>query len=329
MVMQILIADDEVGLGRLLESLLRPWGYEPVVVHDGLSALETLRAPGAPRLALLDWMMPGLDGIQVCHELRQETDRPYAYIVLMTGLGGRQQLIDGLEAGANDFLAKPVDPCELKARLAVGRRIITFQEQLLETATRDALTGVWNRGAILGVLDRELTRARREGTPVGVVMADLDHFKQINDSFGHLVGDQVLRQAAQRMQGVLRPYDGVGRYGGEEFLVILPGCNAAATAELAERLRRCVANEPIVRECQEVAVTLSLGVAASDGATVESAGAILRAADEALYRAKRSGRNRVVLARGAAGSSPDVPGLREGEAAGVIPPLRLTRSLLP
>jgi two-component system cell cycle response regulator len=292
--MRILIAEDEVHLCRVLQDLLDPWGYESVVVHDGESALAALRAPDAPRLALLDWLMPGLDGIQVCQKLRAKPDRPFTYLVLMTGQGGRQQLIDGLEAGANDFLVKPVDASELKARLSSGRRIVTLHEQLRELALRDALTGLWNRAAILDLLNRELDRGRREGRPVSVIMADLDHFKRINDTLGHLAGDQVLRQAAGRMRSVLRPYDTVGRYGGEEFLIVLPGCGWGAAASLAERLRQCIATEPMTVEGNSVPVTLSLGIAC-DGTTA-SAADLLRAADGALYHAKAAGRNCFMLA---------------------------------
>jgi two-component system, cell cycle response regulator len=294
--MKILIAEDQPHLSRLLNDQVRPWGYEPVVVHDGLTALSALQAADAPRLALLDWLMPGLDGIEVCRCVRQDPDSVHPYLVLLTGQGGRQQMLDGLEAGADDFLSKPVDDAELKARLAAGRRVVALQEQLREMAHRDALTGLRNRAAVLGALNRELTRGRREGRPVGVVLADVDHFKRINDTFGHLAGDAVLRQAARCMQDVLRPYDTLGRYGGEEFLAVLPGCDVGATAGLAERLRQCVAEEPMGAEGALVPVTISLGAAAWVDAKAADADGLLRAADVALYQAKAGGRNRVTLA---------------------------------
>jgi two-component system cell cycle response regulator len=303
--MNILIAEDQIPLGRALKEWLRPWGYEATVVHDGLAALAALQAPDGPVLALLDWLMPGLDGIEVCRRVRADASLTYPYLVLVTGQGSREQMLDALEAGADDFLIKPVEAAELRARLATGRRIVTLQEQLLATqrqlreqATRDALTGLWNRAAILDLLERELARGQREGRPVGVILADVDHFKGINDTFGHLAGDRVLRQVAGRLGEALRPYDTVGRYGGEEFLVVLPGCDAAAATGLAERLRRCVAAEPVGWEGGPVAVTLSLGVAAWDG-SVDTAG-LLQAADEALYRAKGAGRNRVMSGQGQA-----------------------------
>jgi diguanylate cyclase (GGDEF)-like protein len=294
--MQILIADDQASLADLLAEQVRPWGYEATVVHDGLAALDVLRASNAPPLALLDWLMPGVDGIEVCRQLREEADRHYSYLILVTGQGTRQDMIDGLEAGADDFLVKPVDPAELKARLAAGRRIITLQEQLRELALRDALTGLLNRAAILTTLEQELARSRRGGTPLGVVLADVDFFKRVNDSHGHLAGDAVLRAAAGRMRETLRPYDAVGRFGGEEFLLVLPGCGSTAAAALAERLRCHVAAAPVETMGASIPVTLSLGVCAWEGNGPPDSIALLRAADAALYRAKDSGRNRVALA---------------------------------
>jgi diguanylate cyclase (GGDEF)-like protein len=295
--MRILIAEDEVNLGHLLKEQLSLWGYEAAVVHDGLAALEALRAVDAPRLALLDWLMPGLDGIEVCRRLRQD-GYAYPYLILLTGQGGREQMIEGLAAGADEFLTKPVDAAELKARLGAGRRIVALQEQLREQASRDALTGLYNRGAILAILDREVARGQREDRPVGVLLADLDHFKQVNDTLGHLAGDEVLRQTARRMGASLRPYDGLGRYGGEEFLAVLPGCGAEDATALAERLRACVAAEPIVVGNTELHVTMSVGVAAWNSQEEGDAMAVLQTADTALYMAKEAGRDCTIFAAG-------------------------------
>jgi diguanylate cyclase (GGDEF)-like protein len=300
--MRVLIADDEAAVTRTLSILLGCWGHEPVVAHDGKAALAALRGPDAPALAVLDWFMPSMNGIDVCRAIRKETDRPYTYVVLVTGRGGKEQMIDGLEAGADDYLVKPVDPNELHARLSTGKRILELQEQLLasqrqlrDQATRDALTRLYNRAMILEILDRELARSRREGHPVGIIMADLDHFKQVNDTRGHLAGDHVLVQIAHRLLAVLRPYDTVGRYGGEEFLIVLPGCDAETTLALAERLRLAVESEPVEEEGRPITVTLSLGVACWD--CQQAAPDLLRRADTALYEAKSAGRNRAVRAQ--------------------------------
>lgn len=298
--MRVLIADDNKDLTASLALLLREWKFEPVEASDGTAALALLRAADAPALAVLDWIMPGVNGINICQALRQETEKPYTYIILMTGRGGKEQMLDGLKAGADDYLIKPVDPNELHARLTTGKRILDLQEQLLATqrllreqAMHDSLTGLWNRPVILEILQRELAQSRRGDLKLSLIMADVDHFKDINDTFGHLVGDQVLRETAQRLRAALRPYDTMGRYGGEEFLIVLPGCDAEVSFGLAERLRRCVEAKPTRSEGRTIAVTISLGLAAWDGHV--SPQELLRHADEAMYRAKAEGRNRAPL----------------------------------
>jgi diguanylate cyclase (GGDEF)-like protein len=314
--MRVLIAEDHPHLGQLLREQLHPWGYESVVVRDGLAALDAMRSADSPRLALLDWLMPGLDGIEVCRRLRAETAAHYAYLIVMTGQGGRQQMLEGLEAGADEFVVKPVEPAELKARLGAGRRIIAMQEQLRDQASRDALTGLWNRNAVLNILDRELKRGRRDGQPVAVMLADLDHFKRINDTFGHLAGDAVLSQTARRMLSSLRPYDAVGRYGGEEFLVVLPGCDTVSVLGLAERLRNCVSANFVEIEGENVQITFSLGVSVAEGQAGPDALDLLRSADSALYAAKRSGRNRVLLGNTTARSDAELQRMLTLEEAG-------------
>jgi diguanylate cyclase (GGDEF)-like protein len=204
-----------------------------------------------------------------------------------------------MDAGADDYLTKPFNAHELRVRLHAGRRILDLQEELLkarealrEQATHDGLTGLLNRTGILEKLDEELSRASRTGTPVSVLMADLDLFKSINDTCGHLVGDAVLREAARRLKTAARRYDSVGRYGGEEFLIVLPGCNAAEAAIQGERMRQAIGSAPFLSGGQPVLVTASLGVACSSHAAPE---ALVREADDALYLAKENGRNRVVV----------------------------------
>src|ERR671924_385299 len=195
----VLIAEDDMVSRRLLEAMLTRWGYEVAVTRDGVEAWEVLQGADAPPLAILDWMMPGMDGVEVCRKVRQCGQEPYIYLLLLTTMGDKENIIEGLDAGADDYLAKPFDPHELQVRLRTGKRIMTLQAELIEArealrvqAMHDALTGVWNRRAILEVLAKELARSRREGVPVAAAIADLDYFKRINDTYGHIVGDMVL-----------------------------------------------------------------------------------------------------------------------------------------
>jgi len=297
--MRVLIAEDENTSRRLLASTLEKWNYEVEAVSNGAEAWKALQREDAPRLAILDWMMPVMTGPAVCREVRNRAGEPYTYILLLTARNDKQDLIEGLESGADDYITKPFDKQELEVRLRAGRRILELQAELVaarealrEQATRDPLTCLWNRYSILDILNRELQRSQRERISLSVVMADLDHFKQINDTWGHLAGDAVLREAARRMQLSLRNYDAVGRYGGEEFLVVLPGVELPEAESLAERLRTAVGADPVPVGAASVAATISLGVITAPAGCV-MAETLIHAADEALYRAKALGRNRV------------------------------------
>ncbi len=284
----------------MLANMLSGWGYEVLSARDGTEAWQALQRPDAPRLAILDWMMPGMTGPVVCRELRQLRTEPYTYVLLLTARTDKGDVVEGMDSGADDYLTKPFNTQELKVRLRAGRRILDLQAQLVaarealrEQATRDPLTCVWNRHAILDALERETSRAAREASSVGLIMVDLDHFKQVNDTHGHLAGDAVLREAARRMQLCLRSYDLVGRYGGEEFLVVLPGSSGANAVELAERLRWVIGHEPVAAWNLSISITASLGVIAFDQGMKLAPEEMIRLADAALYRAKENGRNRV------------------------------------
>lgn len=305
-IVKVLIADDDMISRRLLEATLTRWGYEAIVTHDGVEAWNVRQGATAPSLAILDWMMPGMDGVEVCRKVRQREQEPYIYLLLLTTKGRKEHLIEGLDAGADDYLTKPFDPHELQVRLRAGKRIVTLQAELIEArenlriqATHDPLTGVWNRRAILEILGNDLARSRREGPPVAAVIADLDHFKRINDTYGHVAGDIALCEAVSRMRTLLRPYDAIGRYGGEEFLIVLPGCTAQDAVRLAERLRLGISQETVTVPGGHVVVTSSLGIAASDTIAAPDATSLVQAADAALYRAKACGRNRLELATAA------------------------------
>jgi two-component system, cell cycle response regulator len=288
---KVLVAEDDAITSHLLQSLLVKAGYEPVAVDDGAKALKTLDEPEMPRLLILDWMMPQVDGVELCRIIRKDVSRRYVYVILLTARGKQEEINEGLEAGADDYITKPFDFHELVARLRTGKRILELQDQLVAQATHDSLTGLLNREAILEVLDHETARAVRNKTPLAVIMADIDHFKSVNDEHGHLVGDSVLREAAKGMLNSVRAYDSVGRYGGEEFLIVAPGCGLGEASQLAERLRRNVKKAAVKAPGVSVPVTISFGVA--DVSICQNASDLLRSADEALYAAKRSGRDRV------------------------------------
>jgi len=303
---KILIAEDDATSRLLLTRVLENWGYEVTVTSDGAEAWQALQTEDAPRLAILDWMMPGMDGVDVCRRVRSlGTLRP-PYIILLTALDDKESLVTGLNSGADDYVGKPYDSSELRARLEVGRRLIELNDELLEAqhaleiqAHTDALTGVMNRRAIVEELEREVVRASREEAPLGLGMLDIDHFKLVNDTCGHAAGDAVLCEIVRRVLDVMRPYDAFGRFGGEEFLVIVPQVSEEELREVLERIRRAVAAAPFAVGGQELVATVSLGGATTAGDTADG---LIARADDALYAAKGLGRDRVVVAPAGSGS---------------------------
>ena len=296
--MRILIADDEPVSLHMLERTLQRAGYDVTAVQNGRAAVEELCRPEGPRLALLDWMMPELDGPAVCREVRSQRGQCHVHLILLTSKNTKQDVVIGLESGADDYLIKPFDPEELKARLHTGVRILQLEDNLLEAreemrykATHDALTSLLNRGTIVELLARELTRTRRENGCTIAVLGDLDHFKQVNDTYGHLVGDEVLREVAKRLLSSVRSYDFVGRYGGEEFLLVLNNCNANKSMDRAEEIRSAVCRSPITTTQGPLSITVSVGVVASRGLDLVTVEEFLCEVDRALYTAKAAGRN--------------------------------------
>lgn len=288
--MKILVAEDDRTTRFMVASLLAQWGYEVVTAETGAEAWQILTHEDAPPLAVIDWIMPGMEGPEICRHLRRSREGQYRYIIILTVQGDQASVVAGLEAGADDYVTKPFDAQELKLRVQAGRRIVELQNQLRHQADHDGLTGLINRRTILERLEKELSRSRRLGTALTVAMGDLDNFKALNDSYGHLAGDAVLVETARRLVASLRSYDEVGRYGGEEFLLVLPGV-AEESRDILERVRASLAESPIEAEGFSLNLTISLGGAVFDGS--EDLESLVRRADEALYQAKRSGKNRV------------------------------------
>lgn len=300
---RILVADDDGITRRILEHWLSVLGFDVVMAKDGNEAWEILQQHEAPELVLMDWVMPGIDGIELCNRMREAPGNYYHYILMMTGRTDLSHVVHALQSGADDCITKPFEEPELKARLGVACRILDLQDELIQAreeirqqAMKDSLTGLWNRAAFTEMFERELDRAKRGQGQTGLLLLDLDHFKQVNDTHGHMAGDVALRKAARLLRESVRAYDFVGRFGGEEFLIAFPNCNADEAQNQAERIRKAVASTPIQVGETEIPLTFSIGTAVA-GPDQQSIGATLAAADVALYRAKNTGRNRVVSCR--------------------------------
>lgn len=299
--MRILIAEDS-GPSRLaLEKTLTNWGYEVIPCRDGNDAWKALQNEDAPRLAILDWMMPGFSGPEICRMLRERGAEHYTYVLLLTSRTQKDDLVEGMEAGADDYVTKPFDLHELQVRIHAGKRILDLHSQLLnarealrDQAMRDSLTGLWNRRSVLDILSREQARAVRQLIPVSIIMLDIDDFKRINDTYGHLAGDEVLREVARRLMSSFRPYDGLGRYGGEEFLMVLPGCDEKSLPGRTDNMRRAICDQPMNVDGVPVTVTASFGATVFQPNSTVDCEQLIRIADDALYEAKRSGRNRII-----------------------------------
>jgi len=290
--MKILIAEDQPTAALFLRRTIEKMGHQATIAPDGEAAWRMIREGDAP-LLISDWMMPHLDGPDLCRRLRAATDDRYIYIILLTSLDRREDRLNGLRAGADDFLTKPPDPDELAVRLEIAERIIAMHDQLArqnarlaELATTDELTGVKNRRRFREDLDLLFAQADRLASSLSLIMLDIDHFKQFNDTFGHPAGDQVLREVGSTLKTILRGHDVVARYGGEEFVVLLPATEIDEAMEVAERLRSAIAEHPWPNR----KVTASLGVATSDADTPDAA-TLVDHADRALYHSKQSGRN--------------------------------------
>ncbi|MES3020214.1 MAG: diguanylate cyclase [Pseudomonadota bacterium] len=301
--MKVLIADrDPVSL-QMLKDALESWGYQVLTAADGRSVHEMLLGTDPPTLAILDWALPDLQGAELCRKLSARGNQGHTYVIMLTEHDGRALVTAVMKAGADDFLSKPLQIEELELRARAGKRICELEQRLRLRATHDALTGVYNRGAIIEILQITVSRHKRDHAGVAIIFADLDHFSRVNEEHGQLAGDAVLREVSQRIGYVLREYDSLGRYGGEELLVVLPTCDARNALEVAERIRLSVCSQPILTPAGPVSTAVSLGVAVLFNETVLRYSELIQLADQALHEAKSSGRNQVVLARSSQASA--------------------------
>lgn len=294
--MKVLIAEHDPAVLGLLEDHLTQWGYEVVTCRDGADAWQVLQEQDAPTLALLGWNLPGINGPKICKHVRELTAKPYVYIILLTEERPKKELLEGLEAGADECMVKPLDEYELQLRMRTGNRIVTLQETLMSVlklseyeAAHDPLTGLWNRPAVGDLLFKELGRSRRNQTPLAVIAAGLDQFQDLADHYGELTRDSVLREVVLRIHSTVRSYDLVGRIGDEDFLIVAPGCDRDTSKSLAERLSSSVARFRAAIGEEVVPLSMSCGVICGDGTKDRQAEALIRAAEEALFLARGKG----------------------------------------
>lgn len=297
---RVLVAEDDSDTRIRLVHLLREWGFNVVVATDGIEALGVVELHRPPDFFIINRSLPGMNGIELCRRINGHFDEHSPYILMMGRRTSHQEVVESLESGAAEYLTTPFNEQELRVRLIVAVRtlsrqdnLISSREQFRDQATRDALTGVWNRRGILEILEKELDRAERNDRSTGILMLDLDHFKNVNDAHGHLAGDLVLQETARRLSRKLRAYDCLGRYGGEEFLIVVPATDERELSELAERIRTAIESEPVHTEMNDIRVTFSIGAAMAKPGDRSKAN-VIALADEALYKAKKLGRNRVV-----------------------------------
>jgi diguanylate cyclase (GGDEF)-like protein len=306
--MRALVADDERTTTAILAKTLQRWHVEPVVAHDGHAAWQMLTSGNPPLLAIVDWMMPGVDGPELCRRIRNHSALAHLYVILLTGRNSHEDLVAGLDAGADDYIIKPFHTEELRARVHVGIRVATLQERLADQvaelqrarndlarlASTDGLTGVNSRRRWFELAAAELWRCRRYYRPLSFMMIDLDFFKNVNDTFGHTMGDEVLKRFADVLRTSCRESDVIGRLGGEEFAIMLPETGIHAAKDAAVRITECCRAIAIPTLLDAVRFSCSIGVAEAISSD-DSVERVIRRADGALYEAKRNGRDRVEL----------------------------------
>ena len=324
--MKLLIVDDERIIRTIFSSMVQEWDYEVMLAADGEQAWELIESVDEPLIVLLDWIMPGIDGVEMCKRIKQSKNASRTHVIMLTVKSGMEDMVAGFEAGADDFLVKPVDHRELGSRLSVGKRILQYQydleqrnlelmatkkvmekimgelqqanEKLKALSTQDGLTGLSNRRNFEEYLEREWQYAQRQREPLTLIMLDVDFFKLYNDTYGHWLGDECLKLVAKVLtDSVKRSGDLVARYGGEEFAVVARNTDSYGSQLLAEKIRLGAVSLEVPHELSKVApyVTVSLGVATMVPEPNTSYRSLIETADKALYQAKYEGRNRWVV----------------------------------
>jgi len=293
--LRILVAEDSRYYRKIIETVLNGWGYEVVLAKDGIGAWNIIRENNRPQLAILDWVMPNMNGLELCQTVRNSALNSYVYIILLTGMDKKDDLIAGLKAGADDYIVKPFDEQELKYRIQIGQRIIELENKISRLALTDWLTGLLNRRAFMERLESEVYRSWRLKSPLTLIMADLDNFKRINDEYGHLAGDKVIARFAAEILRHIRKYDFVGRFGGEEFILCIPEAGQIQALEIAERLRHETEDMQIkvAADLAPLSITASFGVYTASSQVFEDSNTLIKKADDYMYQAKTQGKNRV------------------------------------
>lgn len=299
--MKILIAEDDIISNSLLKKTLRDWGHEVLIAYDGNKALDLFQKENI-KLIIADWLMPGIDGIELCKKIRQSQTSGYVYIILLTGKDSKEDIVAGLNAGADDYIVKPFLRAELKVRVRAGERIINLEKELIDKNRKledlvciDPLMEIYNRRSFYQAIENLHNLAFRYGHSYGIIMVDVDYFKSFNDMYGHLKGDDVLKKVAKNIKALCRNSDEVFRYGGEEILVILPEQNKERSVAAAERIRKGIESLALEHKGSDKKIlTVSCGVSVFDKKEgICKWEVVLDRADKALYKAKKSGRNMV------------------------------------
>ena len=293
--MDVLIVDDDAITRFALSTAVEEWGFVPVLAENADQALKTLATETTPHLLIIDWSMPGMSGPDLCKTIRKREDGQFFYILMLTGKEGNEAIIEAMEAGADDFLSKPFDHRVLKVRIAAGSRIVRLEQTLNQLASRDALTQCWNRRMIDELFANSIAESTSKRSKFSVMVLDIDHFKRVNDTFGHSGGDAALKHVVNILNTNLREYDQVGRYGGEEFVILLPATDRNEAWGVAERIRSAIQFQPtILNDDLKIELTVSIGIAEFDRSRDANQSAFFERADKALYTAKQTGRNRII-----------------------------------